>query len=333
MGPLPGTTDPAATRWEALVAGAPFHVAVADADGQLRFANRADPGSPPGASAGRRLSDLFPAARAAAAGHPEMVEVRVARGQQTRWLDLHLLPIRTGPEAGGVLAIAIEATEARQAAMELRMSVNALHRVIESREQLAADLHDGILQSLYGIGLSVEAAHAALGRTASEAGAHLEQVRDQVRTTMAEIRRHVREGIGALPGPAVWEDALAGLLRSLEVAGGPAIALEIDPRAPTRLSPAAQSEVLFIAREAVSNAVRHAGAARVVVRLIDDGPWVRLEIEDDGRGLPASPAGGFGVLTMTRRAARIGAQFSLQSVPGRGTLVRADLALGGATDA
>lgn len=339
MPPAPAViVDPSAPRWDALVGDAPFYVAVIDGAGRVRFLNRTPGGEPPASYLGRPVAELLPPTEAAALarlladvarrGGARRVDVPARAGQQTIWLDVHLLPIRSGPEAGSVLAIGIDVTEGKQAALELRMSVNALHRVIEWREQLGADLHDGILQSLYGVGLGLEAARASLGTGGDGAERHLDRAVAQLRSLMAEIRRSLTDGPGAIPEPVGWDEALTGLLRGLEVAGGPAIELDLDRRAAGRMTAPVLREMVFIAREAVSNAVRHAGASRILVRLLDDGAAIRLEVEDDGRGFEsAGPASGLGLLTMTRRARQIGATLTFQSLPGRGTLVRADLPL------
>jgi signal transduction histidine kinase len=103
--------------------------------------------------------------------------------------------------------------------------------------------------------------------------------------------------------------------------------LEISPTAAGRIPAADRSEIVFIAREAVSNAVRHARATRINVRLVEVGSGVRLEIEDDGRGFSADRStAGLGLLTMTRRAGRMGAILSLHPLEGRGTTVHLDLA-------
>ncbi|MGE0554551.1 MAG: ATP-binding protein, partial [Gemmatimonadales bacterium] len=84
-----------------------------------------------------------------------------------------------------------------------------------------------------------------------------------------------------------------------------------------------RGEVAFIAREAVSNALRHAGAKRVVVRLATVGVERRLEIQDDGAGFDErAERRGFGLLTMTRRAAQVGGVLTIQTAPGKGTLVQ-----------
>jgi PAS domain S-box-containing protein len=325
-------------RWRTLVRAGPFYVAAFDPDGRLTFLNRSRSPLGPTEFLGCHFSELFPsgdgpdleaAFRAVVdRGEPQRIEVP-ARLDDDRvvWLELHLLPVSEDGRTSSILAVGIDVSAANQTALELRMSVNALHRVIESREQLEADLHDGILQSLYGVGLRLEAARAALVAVGGEADVHLDRAIEQIRETMTEVRRYIAEGPATPPSPAVnWDEALTGLLRGLEVEGGPTIDLELDRDAVARLPGPAQSQVAFIAREAVSNAVRHAHASRVVVRLLDDGPRVRLEVEDDGRGFPRERAAdGFGLLTMARRAALIRALLGFQTVPGRGTLVRLDL--------
>lgn len=323
-------------RWRALVEGSPFYVAVFGPDRRLVFLNRTRGRRPPSDFVGRSAGDLLPLGdgvqldavleRVMASGRPERAEVPAEVDHQTIWLELNVLPL--GADPGGAIVLGRDVTEAKQAALELRMTVNALHRAIEAKEQLEADLHDGTLQSLYGVGLRLEAARAALVAAGGEADVHLDRAVDQIRSTMAEIRRYIAEGSGALPASVRWDEALTGLLRGLEVDGGPRIELELDRRAIGRVAGPGRSEIAFIAREAVSNAVRHSGASRIVVRLLDDGTQVRLEIEDDGVGFPPKPGReGLGLLTMTRRAAQIGGGLTVQTAPGRGTLIRLDLPL------
>jgi signal transduction histidine kinase len=100
----------------------------------------------------------------------------------------------------------------------------------------------------------------------------------------------------------------------------------VEREAAEQVPPASRSDLLLIAREAVSNAIRHAGASRIMVRLFKEEPKIRLEVDDDGRGLRNKPNDtGVGILTMTRRASRIGATLKLDSTPQSGTLVRVDL--------
>ena len=89
--------------------------------------------------------------------------------------------------------------------------------------------------------------------------------------------------------------------------------------------PARDHEVLRIAQEAIQNALRHAAARRVVVRLAEDGDHLELEVADDGIGFdPSAPdlrARRLGLTSMEERARRIDAELEIRSAPGRGTTV------------
>lgn len=339
--PLPGL--PAVdceAMWLALLDSVPYFVALADPDGRVRFLNWNQAALPAGflegpvfdlsPRGGTELQDVV--AEVAAGKGTRQLEIDMLRGDELRWLRLTVAGIRDPGKSDpvAILLVGHDITESRRAGVELRMSVNALHRLVEAREQLAADLHDGILQSLYGIGLRLEAARAALDdRPALDE--HLDRAVGQVRESMAEVRQFIREERNS--GGMHWEDTLTGLVRGLEVDGGPGLTIHL-PRAVAAAVPNALcNDLVFIAREAVSNAMRHSGAARVTVRLTAEESGIRLEIEDDGRGLPTrETTDGFGLLNMTRRASQIGAVLTLQTGAGTGTLVRLDLpANGGAT--
>ena len=87
--------------------------------------------------------------------------------------------------------------------------------------------------------------------------------------------------------------------------------------------PAVTAHLFRIVQEAVNNAVRHSGARHITIRLTRSRDQVLLEVQDDGKGLPArQPAGrGLGLRTMKYRAEIVGAQFDIQSGGGRGTVV------------
>ena len=321
--------------WRALVDNVPYYVALISPDQRLVYLNRPFGSRPISAFTGRFMAELLPAGSEAGLtalgwilehGGTERLELPLS-GDSTRWFELHLTAIRE-PDGGvvGVLAVGIETTERRQTAIELRMSVNALHRLIEAREQISADLHDGILQSLYGVGLRLEAARTAGTGDPGAILTHLDRAIGQLNDTMKDIRRFIKDDRAPVLMTSEWEDTFAGVLRGLESLGGPRLAIDIDRDAAGRVPARLRSDVVFIAREAVSNAMRHSGAGRVSVTLTQDASRVRLAIEDDGRGFSNQPNGeGFGLLTMTRRAGQIGAVLNVQSNPGGGTAVRIDL--------
>lgn len=333
----PGDFSGRATEalWRALVDNVPYYVALISPDLRLVYLNRPFGLRPVTAFTGQLIRDLLPPesepavealGRVAAEGGTSRLEVPLS-SDRTRWFELHLTAIREpGEGIVGVLAVGIETTERRQSAIELRMSVNALHRLIEAREQISADLHDGILQSLYGVGLRLEAARTAAATGPEAVLAHLNRAIGQLNDTMKDVRRFINDDRGPVLTTTEWEETLAGVLRGLEAAGGPALVLEIDRDAAARIPARLRNDVVFVAREAVSNAMRHSGAARVTVSLRQDASRVRLAVEDDGRGFAERPnPEGFGLLTMTRRAGQIGAVLNVQSSPGGGTAVRVDL--------
>ena len=91
--------------------------------------------------------------------------------------------------------------------------------------------------------------------------------------------------------------------------------------APLPLSEHREANLLRIAQEAMTNAVRHAGASRIGVRLAYQAGSVILEVEDDGRGMSDPGPTGFGVEGMRERARQIGGQIDIRGQPGRGTRV------------
>ncbi len=322
--------------WEALAANAPYHVALVSNEGRLVYLSRIERLPDPKEFVGRLVTDILPELgatvmaaieRAVAIGRTDRTEARALVGGVTRWLDLYVTPVRNSTrQPVGAVVIGHDVTESKQAAIELRMSVNALHRLVEQREQLSADLHDGILQSIYGVGLRLEAARAAARNGVGAMEPHLDRAVGQLNETMAEIRRFISDDrtVGSMANR--WDEALAGVLRGLEVEGGPTLVLDVDPVAAARVPTQFRSELVFIAREAVSNAMRHSAAGRVTVRLASEGPFVRLEIHDNGRGFsPGHLEAGLGLLTMVRRAGQIGAVLTQQSAEGNGTMVRLDL--------
>jgi signal transduction histidine kinase len=334
--PPPHPSGTSESRWQALTRGVPLYVATFSRDGYLTFLNRGQGIDNPAPFLGRHISELLPLGDGldirdaiddvVGGASPVRLEIPAMLQDRMRWLELHLAPLREDERIVGVLAVGLDVTDSRQSAIELRMSVNALHRVIESREQLEADLHDSVLQSLFGVGLRLEAARAAARTNGVPGGGHLDLAVAQLNATMKEIRQFIAEGHSSAPPGTRWDEALAGILRGLEVENGPRIQLRVDPKAVARVSPPDQSDVVSIAREAVNNAVRHARARQIVVRLLDDGPDIRLEVEDDGIGFrPDQDVRGLGMLTMTRRASRIGAMLTVQSSPAMGTLIRLDL--------
>jgi signal transduction histidine kinase len=198
--------------------------------------------------------------------------------------------------------------------------------MLSERNRLALELHDVVSQKLFGLVLSAESVATLVDRDAAAARAQLERLQDLAREALDELRALVLE----LRAPDLERDGLCGALRKhaelQQRLHGIPVELQIDAEISIG---AGDSEVLRIAQEALHNAMRHAGASHITIRLDDS---VALEIADDGSGFdPADPelrARHLGLTSMEERARRLGGRLRIDSAAGDGTTVRLEVARG-----
>ncbi len=196
--------------------------------------------------------------------------------------------------------------------------------VVGERNRLALELHDAVSQKLFSLTLTAEAAVTLLDRDPDAARAQVLRTQQLAREALDELRSLIFE----LRPPDLARDGLAGTLRKhvevLAQVQPAAIDLEVAG-APASLPAGRDREVLRIAQEALHNALRHAAAGRIVVRLEWDGDRLVLTIRDDGGGFdPADPAlrsRRLGITSMEERASRLGGRLHIASAPGAGTTV------------
>jgi len=190
----------------------------------------------------------------------------------------------------------------------------------EERRRLRRDLHDGLGPALASMTLQAEAAREALPGAPAEADMLLADLAEQLQAATAEIRRLVY----ALGPPALDDLGLIPALRAQAARyehGGLRIAIDAPDIVPP-LPAAVEVATYRIAQEALTNAVRHARARSCTIRLtFTDG--VKLEIADDGVGLPAKPHVGVGLASMRERASELGGSCVVEALPMGGTLVSA----------
>jgi signal transduction histidine kinase len=183
------------------------------------------------------------------------------------------------------------------------------------RRRLARELHDGALQDLGAIKLTLEAER----RRGTDAT--LGSVLDRIGSVIHEVRAVVEN---LQPGDlhkASLQEAIAAHARRLTHPAGIALMLELDDH--VRIAPTGVRDLYRIAQEALANAVRHGNPRRIAVRLRQRMRDTLLEIDDDGRGFNAAvPSAGIGLASMRERAAALGGDLDIASTAGRGTRVR-----------
>lgn len=224
---------------------------------------------------------------------------------------------------------------AAQAGVVLALAEGAIarHRVAlyEERERIARELHDVIVQRLYGAGMQLDRVRRNMRKRFAQAdGARLSDAIDQLDQTIEEIRGTVR----ALRSPEPRHDTGTPTDLAESARGEVRIAGELLGYPPTlELSgefadiPAERADHIRAAlREALSNVVRHSGASETRVTLARDSDGVKLRVRDNGSGVPQGVATR-GLRHLAERADAAGGKFFLNSSPSLGTLVAFDLPL------
>lgn len=194
--------------------------------------------------------------------------------------------------------------------------------VVDERERIGKDLHDGIIQTLYAISLSLEDVPDLMGQDAREAAARVDRAIDSLNGAIADLRHFV---VGLRP-ELIDRTDLVGLLAALveQVRHDAAIDVRLDlPDGGPDVAPHVRAELVQITREAISNSARHANASAAMVALRRDGSSLILELSDDGVGFDTAreiPAGHHGLVNMRDRAQALGGDFRVDSGP-RGTTI------------
>lgn len=194
--------------------------------------------------------------------------------------------------------------------------------ILEERNRMAREIHDTLAQAFTGILAQVGAAKQVLTDDLEATEAHLDLIKELARTGLVEARRSVVALRPQLLEEGSLQSALHRLVAQLRTAAmDTTLYYEIEG-AVYSLPTEVESNLLRIGQEALTNAIRHANADEIRVELIYDRDRFCLRVRDNGQGfgvgiIPASL--GFGLLGMSERAERIGAQLTIRSQPGEGT--------------
>jgi Signal transduction histidine kinase len=208
----------------------------------------------------------------------------------------------------------------QRAEADALLTQQLLNRSLQEKIRLGRDLHDGIIQSLYAAGLTLESARPLVASDPAEAEARITRTRENLNHCIRDIRAHIA---GLAPENLTSAD-FAPALRAIadELAATRAIEFnfQIDETAVRLLSPAQSIELLQIAREAFSNALRHGAASKISIHLSSTPAALDLAIHDNGTGFdPSAARTGHGLSNMRARATQLGATLHLESSSTTGT--------------
>ena len=217
---------------------------------------------------------------------------------------------------------------ARQAAMAV---ANARLAASLERTRLARELHDSVSQALFSMTMHARAAQLSMEKAgvdkSSALGRSIAELGELTRGALAEMRALIFE---LRPG-ALAEEGLVAALRKQAAALTAREQVTIDVDASDRrlhLGGGVEEHLYRIVAEALHNVVKHAAATRATVRVTDERGKLRVEVTDDGAGFDpdSEHVGHLGLSTMADRAAAIGAELTITSAPGAGTIVAVSVA-------
>lgn len=200
--------------------------------------------------------------------------------------------------------------------------------VAEERANIARDIHDTLAQGFAGITLQLEAAQQTLERDPPRARGLLNEALQLVRHSRDESHLSI-DILRSLSRNDRLDVLVAHCIAQLQAASSASIELHVTG-APAALSYQLVNNLFRIAQEAISNAVHHASADKISVRIGYRKDAIRLEVQDDGKGfnpegIPGPDEGHFGLTGMRERCATINSKLELESSP-RGTLIRVRVA-------
>jgi two-component system, NarL family, sensor histidine kinase DevS len=197
--------------------------------------------------------------------------------------------------------------------------------VMEERERIGMDLHDGIIQSIYAVGLSLEEGLMDIPKTSPEARSKLQRAISGLNAVIRDIREYITD---LRPKRFIFDNLAVGLdmlIREFCVNTPISAESELSEEAGRWLAPSAADALFHIAQEALANVARHAHATRLRVSLAQVGDRVVLEVADNGHGFEPSQKVSMethGLANMEERARAVSGTLSIASVLGKGTTVQ-----------
>jgi signal transduction histidine kinase len=241
-------------------------------------------------------------------------------------MEIAFIPVIEQSQLKYMMAYGKNVTRLYDLTDSLRKAEDSLRTSYEDKERLARDLHDGIVQSIFAIGLSLETCRVLIdkGVNPSELNGRLGTVSEDVNRVIREIRGYISNiESGPLSG-AELKPAIKSLILTLESFEKVHFYLDIDSDASRLLTSREVTHSVFIIREAISNAIRHSEAENVTISLRRLNSNLTLEIKDDGIGFDpklASTGSGRGLRNIYSRAREINADLEITSAPESGSSI------------
>ncbi|MGB0581609.1 MAG: sensor histidine kinase, partial [Limisphaerales bacterium] len=206
-----------------------------------------------------------------------------------------------------------------------------MERISEERARIARELHDTLEQELVGIKMALDTVDSRIESAPQRARRALDQARAMIRRSQSEARQSVWDLRAANLAHAELDEAVRELILPLNETDGIHIEVETDVKHHPSLDGVAKNHILRIAQESVTNAMKHAAAKVIVLKLKVSDAAVNLAVHDDGTGFDVSesPAqtGHFGLIGMRERAGKLGGQLTIESDGETGTTIRLSVPL------
>jgi signal transduction histidine kinase len=198
--------------------------------------------------------------------------------------------------------------------------------IVEERERIGRDLHDGIIQRLYGVSLSLEDIAELAREDPDEVADRVDRAIDALQRTISDIRHFIMGLSPGLMGLSGLAEGLERLAEEVRFASIIAVETHLDQAVSERLDDERSGQLLGLAREALSNVTRHSAATVARLGLAEDDASILLTVEDDGVGF--DPTGTFGpdhlgLTNMRERTAMLGGTLTVEPLASGGTRVAA----------
>ncbi|MEP7304629.1 MAG: ATP-binding protein [Acidobacteriota bacterium] len=202
--------------------------------------------------------------------------------------------------------------------------------VAAERARMSREIHDTLLQSLAALGPELEALAVRAGPADGSVAEELRRIRRDVRGSMREARDSILELRREATNTSHLADSLGDLAGTVAARHGVRPTVVVTGKRPEHRAPEVEREMYQIAREAVTNAIRHGQPTRIDIAVAYDGSQVSMTVSDNGCGFEPHDAADsradephFGLETMRERAEKIGGRLRIESTPVEGTTVHA----------